>query len=95
MPYFNVSEAVITDFTEPTRYKEFQSLYVQMQFGDSNAWFLITEHDNCPPRLKTIKSFGEAYSIGDTIDFGFEIHSLPNRSNKLKIKKLVNHKKKT
>lgn len=95
MPLIRIEKATIENYSPASEYGDFKNIYINLSFGNHNGWFLLVEHSTKPSRLQDIKRFGDEYNIGDSIDFSFEITSTPNRTNKLKIKSLSNHIKKT
>lgn len=83
-----ILNAELMEYSTVSKYQEFITIYLKFKYGNTENWFMLTEHTDKPGRLQEIKRFGYQYKVGDKFDFKFEIKSIPNKSNKLKIKSL-------
>lgn len=88
-----VLDAELLEFSAVRKWQDFYTMYVKFKYGSlqtTENWFMITEHkDTYHSRLTHIRKMGAQYKIGDKFDFKFEIKSIPNKSNKLKIKSIT------
>jgi len=76
--------------------KTWTNVFVQLKFADGRAvWLYLSEHVDKVQRLQLIPNFVKnIFKIGDTIDVHYKIVQSANKSTKLVITSLANHRPK-
>lgn len=77
--------------------KSWTNLFLKFRFENGEErWLYYSEHIDKPIRLKQIQDFvaPEKYKIGDTMTVNYKVVQSPNKSTKLAIINIANHRRK-
>lgn len=76
--------------------KFWNNLYVKFEIDGKEIWLYYSEHTHKPYMYQQIQNFfrTDGYKVGDTMDVLYEIKQSANKSTKLLIKNIENHKRK-
>ena len=92
-----MDKAIQAEFLEIGQMKEstvWKNIYLKFKVDGQPLWFYLSEHVDKPPRFRIIPRLGKTYLIGDTMDLSYVITQAENKSTKLKLKDITNHRSK-
>lgn len=77
--------------------KSWTNLFLKFRFKNGDErWLYYSEHVDKPIRLKQIEDFvhPQKYKVGDTFTINYKVVQSPNKSTKLAIVNIANHRRK-
>lgn len=91
-----IKNATIIEIGEPKYSTSWTNIYVRFKEEDGKElWLYYSEHVEKPTRLKQIDNLVVGnIKVGDQIDVKYKIAQSQNRSTKLSIIEMVNHRPK-
>jgi hypothetical protein len=92
-----INEAELLEVGEPKLSKSWTNLYLKFRFPNGEErWLYYSEHVDKPIRLKQIEDFvyPQKYKVGDTFTVNYKLVQSPNKSTKLSIVNIANHRRK-
>jgi hypothetical protein len=91
------NNAKLLEIGEVKLSKSWTNLYLKFKFeSGEERWLYYSEHIDKPIPLKQIEDFvfPQKYKIGDTMTVNYKLVQSPNKSTKLAIINVSNHKRK-
>lgn len=97
MSIIKENNAELLEIGEIKTSKLWTNLFLKFRFENGEErWLYYSEHINKPERLKQIMDLADSnkYAVGDTVTVSYKIVQSPNKSTKLSIFDISNHRRK-